>query len=227
MITDRALETSENMHGHLVDQLNSALRRVGMYGGKPDMSLWFVINHLLVLERRPQVWEEQKSRWARQGLWTEKGVQGAIARHFPTGVHDYGASAVYAEFARREGWLKPDRLLAPDAYSVLREEAGPWSGQDRTWSDVTQAFGAPTIHIGGTNPRFGKVLGYATDDPGLPMATFYLWNGTDPGREEWPGHEEPLLLAVHCGDGDFTGGLTFTPQGRARRPQNDGEPPRG
>lgn len=220
MITDRTLASSEVMHAYLVDELNSALRKVGMYG-RLDTSMWFLIRHLLVLEHRPEVWEEQKGRWERQGVWSSTGVQGAFARYFPSDP-SFGACSVYAEFVRREGWLKPDRVLDEGAYAVLRDKAGRWAEDDRSWADVTTAFGPPSIQIGGNNPRYGKTLGYVTADLAQPMVAFHLWNGTDPGLQDWPSHEEPLLLAVRCGNGDFADSLTFTPQGRNRRPEDDG-----
>ncbi|WP_399883609.1 hypothetical protein ACGH7X_09530 [Streptomyces sp. BBFR51] len=220
MITDRTLATSEDMHGHLVDELNLALRRVGMYGDL-GMSMWFLINHLLILERRPEVWKEQEDRWERQWVWSSTGIRGVFARYFPVD-HKHGESSVYAEFVRREGWLKPDRVLNAEAYSVLRDEVGRWAEYDRSWADVTAAFGPPSIQIGGNNPRYGKSLCYVTDDLAQPMVTFHMWNGTDPGLQDGPSHEEPLLLAVRCGDGDFADSLTFTPQGQSRRPEGDG-----
>lgn len=220
MITDRTLATSADMHGHLVDELNLALRRVGMYGDL-GTSMWFLINHLLILERRPEVWEEQKGRWQRQGAWNSSGIRGVFARYFPSD-HKHSESSVYAEFVRREGWLRPDRVLDAEAYSALRDEAGRWAEHDRSWADITTTFGPPSILIGGTNPYYGKTLGYVTDDLAQPMVTFHLWNGSDPGPDDWPGHEEPLLLAVRCGDGDFANSLSFTPQGQARRPEGDG-----
>ncbi|MEU0368842.1 hypothetical protein ABZ070_01015 [Streptomyces sp. NPDC006283] len=220
MVTDRALASSEDMHEYLVNELNLALRRVGVYG-ELETSMWFLIGHLLVLERRLEVWEQQKGRWERQGAWSSTGVRGAFARYFPS-EHSLGASSVYAEFARREGWLKPDRVLDAEAYSALRNEAGRWADYDRSWADVTAAFGPASIQIGGNNPRYGKTLGYVTGDPAQPMVAFHLWNGTDPGLQDWPSHEQPLLLAVRCGDGDFADSLTFTPQGQNRRPEGDG-----
>ncbi|MFF5900159.1 hypothetical protein ACFY8O_30125 [Streptomyces argenteolus] len=220
MTTDRSLATSEDMHTHLVDELNLALRRVGMYG-ELGLSMWFLINHLLVLERRPEVWEEQKDRWQRQRLWSSTATRGVFARYFPAD-HTYSEASVYAEFARREGWLQRDRVLDGEAYSALRDEAGRWAEHDRSWADVTAAFGPPSILIGGTNPRYGKTLCYLTNDLTQPMVTFHLWNGTDPGLDDWPSHQQPLLLAVRCGDGDLADSLTFTPQGQRRRPKDEG-----
>ncbi|MEU0953732.1 hypothetical protein ABZ353_15535 [Streptomyces niveus] len=216
MITDRTLASSEDMHRHLVDELNLALRRVGMYG-RLETGMWFLIRHLLFLEGRLEVWEEQRERWRQRGLWSPTGVEGAFAPHFPS-EHSLGASSVYAEFARAEGWLRPDRVLDAQAYAVLRDKVRPWAEHDRSWADVTTAFGPPSIQIGGSNPRYGKTLGYVTDDLAQPMVAFHLWNGTGPGLQDWPGHEEPLLLAVRCGAGNFADSLTFTPQGRNRRP---------
>ena len=218
-----ALATSEEMHRHLVDEVNLVIRRVGMYGDL-GMSMWFLINHLLVLERRPDVWQEQKERWRRRGIWTPTGTRGAFARYFPA-EHTHGEASVYAEFVRGEGWLKADRVLDAKAYSALRDGVGRWTERDRTWTDVTETFGPPSIHIGGGNPRYGQTLGYVSGDVAQPMVVFHLWNGTDPGLQDWPSHEEPLLLAVRCGEGDLADSLTFTPQGRKRRPEDGRQEP--
>ncbi|MYV55101.1 hypothetical protein [Streptomyces sp. SID3212] len=217
MTTERTLASSEAMHHHLVDELNLALRRVGMYG-ELGTSMWFLMRQLLVLEQRPEVWDEQKDRWERRGLWGPKGVEGALARYFPSHL-TYAASSVYTEFAREEGWLRPDRVLDAERYAELRDTAGPWAADDRTWTDVTAAFGPPSVQIGGSNPRYSKTLCYVTDDLTRPMVAFHLWNGTD--QEERPTHETPLLLAVRSGEGPITDTLTFTPQGRSRRPKDD------
>ncbi|WP_240930035.1 hypothetical protein [Streptomyces coryli] len=107
-------------------------------------------------------------------------------------------ASAYAEFARRCGWLRPDRVLGAQ--------------------DVTAEFGAPSVLFGGSNPLYGKTLGYLSEDPEQPIVFFHLWNGAaEPGG--WPPeHEQPLLLAVRFGEGPFRRSFTFTPEGERRRP---------
>ncbi|AOR34158.1 hypothetical protein BFF78_26680 [Streptomyces fodineus] len=224
MTCETVLAAPDEMRTHLVDQLNSMLRRPGMYGDV-EASMWIVVNHLLFLERRPEVWEEQKRAWSRQGGWSPTGVKGAFGSLLP-GDHGHSVASVYAEFARRQGWLKPDRVLDAEAYAALRDAVRQWGRSDRVWADVTTAFGPPSVLFGGTNPFYGKTLGYVTEDPAQPMVSFHLWNGTDPGTEaDWPpARTQPLLLAVRCGDGTFADSFTFTPQGRRRRPKGAEHP---
>ncbi|MFJ5263734.1 hypothetical protein ACIQAC_25065 [Streptomyces sp. NPDC088387] len=208
------------MHEYLVEQINRMLRRSGMYG-EVEAALWLAINHLLFLEGRSGAWKEQTEAWEAQGLWTSIGVKGAFRAVLPANRESDNVASVYAEFARRQGWLRPDRVLDAGEYAALRDTFREWARHDRVWADVTAAFGAPSVLFGGTNPLYGKTLAYLTEDPAEPMVCFHLWNGADPGSEDtWPpSHQEPLLLAVRCGDGDFQDRFTFTPEGRSRRPE--------
>ncbi|SDL30025.1 hypothetical protein SAMN05421806_1266 [Streptomyces indicus] len=130
-------------------------------------------------------------------------------------------ASVYAEFALRRGWLRPDRVLADDEYEALKGRVRQWAGEDRTWADVTAEFGSPCVLFGGTNPRYGKTLGYLSEDLEQPMVVFHLWNGSAPGAEPWPPeHEQPLLLAVRYGEGPFRQTFTFTPEGLRRKPSS-------
>ncbi|WP_345676277.1 hypothetical protein [Yinghuangia aomiensis] len=125
---------------------------------------------------------------------------------------------MYAEIARRLGWLVPDRVLDAVSYASMRENVSDWAAQDRVWGDVTAGFGPPSIQFGGTNPLYGKTLGYLTEDVEEPMVFFHLWNGRD-DEESWPPeYAEPLLLAVRLGDGPFGDTFTLTSEGRRRRP---------
>jgi hypothetical protein len=40
----------------------------------------------------------------------------------------------------------------------------------------------PSVLCGGTNPLYGKTLGYLTEAPEEPMVFFHLWNGTAAAR---------------------------------------------
>lgn len=211
------LASPDEIRAYLVDQLNLALRRPGMYGG--ELSIRMLMDHLLFVERRQEVWAEQQRVWERRGAWSETGVKGALQAVLPPD-HGYSVASVYAEFAHRQGWLTADRLLDADTFESMRAAVGRWAGRDWVWSEVVAAFGPPSVLFGGTNPFYGKVFGYAAEDSGTPMVFFHLWNGTDPGTEpSWPpAHNEPLLLAVRCGDGPLSETFTYTPQGQRRRP---------
>jgi hypothetical protein len=108
-------------------------------------------------------------------------------------------------------------VLDTAAYTVMRGTVRELAGHDRVWGDVVAAYGPPSVLCGGTNPLYGKTLGYLTEAPGEPMVFFHLWNGADAGSgRPWPpDHPEPLLLAVRYGDAAFAD--TFTPEGRRRR----------
>ncbi|XVQ09311.1 hypothetical protein ACQP1W_43390 [Spirillospora sp. CA-255316] len=130
-------------------------------------------------------------------------------------------ASLYAEYARTRGWLKPDRVPSREEFAALRASARPWAGRDRVWTDVTAEFGPPSVQSGGGNPRYGKVLGYLTEDPDDPIVWFHLWNGPEPGAEvAWPPErKEAVLLAVRFGDGRFGETFTLTPEGHRRKPQ--------
>jgi hypothetical protein len=214
------LAAAEEIHAHLIDQLNLTLRRPGMFGG--EVALRVLIDHLLFAERQPEAWAELKQEWEEQGLWTSIGPAGAFQSVFPAQADCCEVASVYAEFARQRGWLKPDRVLTGEEYQALAGRVRRWAAVDRTWPDVTAEFGPPSVLFGGNNPLYGKTLGYLTEDPQQPMVVFHLWNGGEPGAESWPPqHEQPLLLAVRFRGDSFRGSLTFTPEGERRRPTDD------
>ncbi|MFE0629443.1 hypothetical protein ACFW3D_21095 [Streptomyces sp. NPDC058864] len=213
-----ALAAAEEIHTHLVDQLNLALRRPGMYGG--ETALRIMIDHLLFVERRPEAWAQEQRDWEERGFGTSTGIAGALRDLFPTQVDGEVIASVYAEFAHRRGWLQPDHVLTGEAYGALTGRVRQWAAVDRTWADVTAEFGAPSVLFGGNNPLYGKTLAYLTDDPQQPMVAFHLWNGSAAGAASWsPEHEQPLLLAVRFGVGSFGASLTFTPEGERRKPE--------
>ncbi|WP_316528141.1 hypothetical protein [Kitasatospora brasiliensis] len=210
------LATGEEIHAHLTAQLNLALRRPGMFGGEP--ALRQLLDLLLFTERRAGDLARQQRDWESCGLWSAVGVTGAIRNLLGVRDGEYGMASVYAEFAQRRGWLTPDRLLTEEAYEGLSASARRWAEEDRTWPDVTAEFGDPSVLFGGSNPLYGKTLGYLSEDPARPMVSFHLWNGCESETESWPpDHEQPLLLAVRFGDGPLPCSVTFTPEGERRR----------
>ncbi|MEV8637968.1 hypothetical protein AB0395_40590 [Streptosporangium sp. NPDC051023] len=211
MSVEQRLRTSTEIHGYLVEQLNQALRRPGMYGGETAVRL--VIEHLSYAERAEDVLAANHEAMESRGSFTGSGVSGAFARLIP-GSYECGMASVYAEFARERGWLQTQRLLGHDEYVAMVGEVMTWLEQDRMLSDVLGAFGEPSITFGGSNPFYGKTFGYATGTSCDPMIFFHLWNGADPETgAPWPAYDEPILLAVRRGPGRFDRSFTFTPKG--------------
>ncbi|MEU8622012.1 hypothetical protein [Streptomyces sp. NPDC048623] len=216
MSSANTLASPDEIHAYLVGQLGMGLRRIGMMGG--EVSIRILLDHLLFVERRPEAWEEERRTLETRGAWSATGLTHAFDEFLPRD-DGYGMASLYAEFARRQGWLTDDRLLTGEEYTRLRATVEGWAASDRTWSDVTGRYGQPSVLIGGTNPYFGKVLGYFTEDVGQPMVFFHLWNGTDGPDAPWPPErEEPALLAVRLGDVPVAEAFTFTPEGLRRRP---------
>lgn len=221
MGTSRTLVASEDMHSHLVGQLNSALRRPGMYGG--ETTLRVLVDHLLFMEREPRAGAEHQRLLEERGAWSPTGVTGAFRRLVPGGDYEHGMASVHAELAHRRGWLASDRVLDARAYDALTGRVRRWAETDRVWAEVVAEFGPPSVLFGGGSPFSGKTLGYLTEDRRQPVVFFHLWNGTEPGAEpSWPpARPEPVLLAVRFGGGPFRATFTFTPEGRRLRPAPD------
>ncbi|MFF8532316.1 hypothetical protein ACN6K9_001568 [Streptomyces sp. SAS_267] len=220
MSTSRSLAASDEIRAYLVDRLNFALRRPGIFGTDSELALRMLMDHLLFVECLPEALAEQQRVWDERGAWSSTGVAGVFRDLIPERYYEYGIASVYAEFAHQRGWLKPDRVLDRDAYAALRGTVRRWAGEDRVWTDVVAEFGTPSMLFGSDNPYYGKTLGYLTKNPQDPMVSFHLWNGSAPeAGQAWPPeHEEPLLLAVRFGTGPFRQTFTFTPEGRRRLP---------
>ncbi|MEU1086635.1 hypothetical protein ABZ401_07320 [Streptomyces sp. NPDC005892] len=219
MSSTRSLAGADQIHTHLVEQLNSALRRPGIFS-QGDAALRMLVDHLLFVERQPEVWAEEQRSWASRGAGSSTGL-GCMFEELMPGGHDQNCVAsVYAEFAHRRGWLRPDRLLPADEHHALRARVRPWAQTDRSWADVLSEFGPPSILCGGTSPLYSKTLGYLGEDREEPMVFFHLWNGrttaAESARREF---DEPVLLAVRFADAPFDEAFTFTPEGQRRRPE--------
>ncbi|QNP67168.1 hypothetical protein IAG43_00015 [Streptomyces genisteinicus] len=194
-----------------------------MYGG--ELALQIQITHLLFVERQPDGLRLMRQDWHARGFGDcALGIKGPLRDVFPQEAHSDEIASVYAEFAHVHGWLRPDRALTADAHKALTDSVRAWAAADRTWADITQEFGAPSVLIGGINPRYPKTLCYLTDDPRHPIVSFHLWNGSEPDAETWPVYEQPKLLAVRSGGGSFHASLTLTPEGERRRPVDDSCP---
>ncbi|KKD04233.1 hypothetical protein [Streptomyces sp. WM6386] len=209
--------TADEIHAYLVGQLNRALRHPEGYGG--ELALVLLHQHLLFAEGQADAWGEASERLRESGAWTAVGARGAY-RELIRGDDSSGMASVHAEFAHRRGWLATDRVLDARAHQALLDRARQWAGDDRVWADVLAEFGAPSVLLGDDDQRFGKTLGYVSEDPDRPIVFFHLWNGSldedaPVGNRAYP---EPVLWAVRFGDGPFRESFTFTPEGRRLQP---------
>lgn len=68
-------------------------------------------------------------------------------------------AALYAEFARRQGWLTADRLLTGEEYTQLRATA---DGRDAPWPPEQKEPVLIAVRHGG---------GKGCDDAGIPVLT--------------------------------------------------------
>ncbi|MEW2354585.1 hypothetical protein [Spirillospora sp. NPDC029432] len=219
MSGQQGLRPSSDIHAYLVEQLNLTLRRPGMYGGESAVRL--VIDHLAFVEDLDGVWSAHRDAMEARGSFTVTGVMGAFARLIPK-AYEYGMASVYAEFARDRGWLRTERVLGGDEYARMSRTLAGWVEQDRRLADVLDTFGDPSVVFGGSNPRYGKTLGYVSGDLADPMVSFHLWNGVDPQVDgAWPTYDEPILIAARRGSGRFDQTFAFTPTGKRLRPIDD------
>jgi hypothetical protein len=209
------MRSTDEIHSHLVEQVNLALRYPGMYGDEATLRQLLIF--LLFVEDNGTIdaWQEELRAG---GAFYSTGVSGAVSLMFPDADLDIVYS-VYADFARQRQWLALDRELTAGEYGTMADQLADWCADDRHWQDVLATFGPPSILIGGINERYGKTLGYATARADDPMISFHLWNRTGPEpAKRWPAYDDPILLAVRRGNTPFEKCLTFTPEGTRRRP---------
>lgn len=219
--TTEATRSAAEIRAYLVGRLNAALPRPEMFGG--EIALRTLLDHLAFVDDREQAWADENQALRASGAFQATGVIGGFALLLPDHRDQKAAASVYAEFARRNGWLELDRALTPEEYQALLGEVPAWCAENKWFTDVVESFGPPSLLIGGTNPQFSKTLGYATERPEDPMVFFHLWNGTRPGNPPGgaPMYGQPVVMAVRRadgGDGPFSGTFTFTPEGAHRRP---------
>ncbi|MEU5553388.1 hypothetical protein ABZ738_26770 [Micromonospora sp. NPDC047793] len=108
-------------------------------------------------------------------------------------------------------------------FQQLSSGVSGWVTEDRTLSEVIEAFGLPSLWIGGTNPMYSKTLAYAMADPEHDLICFHLWNAfanTTKGTELRGVHAEPVVLAARHRPGTFPGSFSSTPEGLHRRPRD-------
>ncbi|SIN45019.1 hypothetical protein SAMN04489832_7372 [Micromonospora cremea] len=182
-----------------------------------EITLRLFMDAVAFVDGLDEVWQAEWKRLEARGAFTSLGVHGAFAKILPNYRDDGAAVAsIYAGIAWRLGWLTVDRTLPADDLWRLRDEAIRWSARDRDLDEVLAELGAPSVLLGGSNPRYPKTLAYAANGATglicLHFASTYDWNTTQPQSES-----RPVLLAIRHDDGAFMDSSTFTPTGTAYR----------
>jgi hypothetical protein len=212
------LRPSLEIRSYLHQRINSAIRRLGMFGGEVGLTL--LCDALAFVERRDVQWEAERALLRSRGA-SSSGVAGAMGEVLPDGQRDEAAiGSVYAELAARLGWLRLDRSLSDVEQHGLADGVRGWAAIDRRLTDVLVTWGEPSVWLGGRDPLPPQTLAYALDDVRSPLVCFHLWNQITPTEspDATAAFDEPRLLIVRFGDGPFTDTLTFTPEGTRRRP---------
>ncbi len=208
---------------HHLSQVNSVLRRPGMYG-RDEMAERLLLEAMAAVDGSLPQWRAECDRLRERGAFAATGVMGAYSTLLPAdGLRDATAS-VYAEIAHHLGWLKLDRALSATEFEQLSDDIGGWVTQDRTLPEVIETFGPPSLWIGGTSRFYPKTLAYTTADRGDDLICVHLWNAaasTAPETSMRGVHPEPMVLAVRHRPGNFPGSFSFTPEGLHRRPTAD------
>ncbi|MBE3013513.1 hypothetical protein IL992_30690 [Microbispora sp. NEAU-D428] len=208
---------------HHLNQVNGVLRRPGMYG-RDETAERLLLEAMAAVDGSLTRWWAECDRLGERDASSGTGVMGAYSDILPADALREATASVYAEIAHRLGWLELDRALSAAEFQRLSTDIGGWVTQDRTLSEVIEAFGPPSLWIGGTNPFFPKTLAYVTANRDDKVICLHLWNAfadTAPDADLRGVHPEPVVLAVRHRPGPFRGAFSFTPEGLRRRPSAD------
>ncbi|MFC6599120.1 hypothetical protein [Kitasatospora paranensis] len=182
----------------MLDEFNTSVRRPDAHGGLACLPL--VLDALAEDEGRPD-----GTRWIVDE--NARLDMAALLRHCFPRPDIHVAAAEYGAAAHKRGWLRLDRAMRTHEYTCLAETAEGWAETDRTFDDVLQAYGRPSVIFGDQDPRSAKTLGYASDDRTDPLAVFHF--------DEAGGALSARLLAFRSGDDLFGTSMAFTPFGEA------------
>ncbi|MEV4417979.1 hypothetical protein [Catellatospora sp. NPDC049609] len=200
-----------------LDDLNSALRRAGMYGG--EVALRLFTHTMAFVDGVLDAWLQEERDLKSRGAFNSLGVRGAFAQLLPGHNDDGAVSSVYAEFAWRQSWLIVDRTLTDVDYCRLRDSAAGWCTRDRSFAEVVDEFGPPSVLFGGSNRRYPKTLAYAPTDRAQDLVSLHFTSSYDWDTSLAQPEPALMLLAVRHGRGRFDATFTFTPAGIAYRGQ--------
>lgn len=134
--------TAGDIRNYLLQQLNSALPRPGMFGAEVALRVYF--GAIAFIDRGEERWSEDLSMLRAREAFVSTGVTGVVERVLGYRAEDVMAS-VYAEIAHQHAWLTLDNDLPEADYACLRNRLPAWCSQDRSHSDVLAEFGEPSM----------------------------------------------------------------------------------
>ncbi|MFG2916636.1 hypothetical protein ACGF0D_27580 [Kitasatospora sp. NPDC048298] len=182
----------------VLDRFNAAVRCPDAHGGLACLPLF--LDALAEDEARPD-----GTRWIVDD--NARLDMAALLRYCFPQPEVHVVAAEYGAAAHERGWLHLDRALRTDEYTSLVETAEGWAETDRTFDDVLQVYGRPSVIFGDQDPRSAKTLGYASGDRTAPLAVFHFGEAGDAPSAR--------LLAFRRGGDMFGASMGFTPFGDA------------
>ena len=207
---------ADEIRDYLLDQLNRALRRPGMYGGELALRLYAdALGFTDQAEAQVRAWHQALRE---RGEANAIGVSGPALEALPRGCAEHVTASVYAGLAHQLGWLRPDRVVSIDDFHTMTAGIAEWCRVDRTLHDVLDTYGQPSVQAGGTSPYHPRSLVYVCAGE-APLA-LHLWNEVDPrpGDETRSAFPEPVLLAYQGEGATGAGRYGYTPEGLKRKP---------
>jgi hypothetical protein len=204
------LPSSASIREYVLENLNHALRRPGMFRGETGLVLYldivgFAFGNSNILRRF------QDKRHAQKAFDPHDGVSGAFRRLWAA-ADDHMVASIYAEEARLQGWLRPGRWLQEAEYNRIAGMIDSWCASDRTLAASADELGLPSLCSGPTTGRWPVTLIFATENLADPMISFYFWNELkSAGR--WL-YDQPVLLGARREAASFPSSFTLTPTGR-------------
>jgi hypothetical protein len=215
---DARQPTAAELREYLLDQLNAALRRPGMFGGETALGLY--LDAVGFAYGRHEAVQDEIAALRRAGAFLSTGVRGAFVVLWGVCSDDM-ISSVYVEVARRQGWLLPDRVVPEADYQELADAIPSWCAENRGLAETLARFG-PAWWVYRHNPRWPATLTYVPESVAQPCLSFHFWNrfaqpAGGAGRLSEREYPEPMLLAVRRESDRFEDSLTFTRLGRRFR----------
>jgi hypothetical protein len=203
--------SGDEIRAYLRQQIDHAVRRLGMYGD--ELSLILLFDALAYAEGIEELWSQERDSLRERGAFNATGVRGALETVFSQVSRGEGAiGSVYAEFAHRAGWLDLERILKNTELHDLAQNLPVWCQRDRELSAVKDRFGPPSLLLGGSNPAYLKTWLYAGRSD-QPLMCFHLWP-----QFSGSGDATSMLLAARIGGQPFPQAFHFTPLGQELRP---------
>lgn len=181
--------------------LNAALRRPGMYGG--ELAIMGMLSDLAWTDRQEHALARFGELLVARSMWTSTGVVGAFERLAPTIDAQLAAASVFAEIARRLGWLEVDQTCDAATYwKIVNSAPGLVADRDLTLEDIEAAFGPASVRIGGSK---SGAYGYT----GPEERHTFLWFHAAVA--------DPRVVCCRRDEQSFVDSVTFTPLGRSVR----------